>query len=193
MDRIERVRASVRTQLDEIERKAHAAFKRGTTPTDPEADEQLSRALGLYEALIRADPSRRMPMLLAIHAALAKEQITRAERALMSLAVQHPNVFLERPDISSHFGDPTVLSQQMVQFMRIGDTWGDDLQAYALQAYCAWVLNDTARLRRALQRIRELSREHFSDERVRRVEYALRVALDQSRIAGAKESATHNP
>jgi hypothetical protein len=151
-------------------------FRRATTRDAEDQAEALARArLGLA-AVNRLDEEAYLPSLLLIHTALEQGQVQSAIGHLTRLVQRRPTVFAERPDLAAYFGDPEVLEGQMRSLLRIGDESPDQAGAYALQAYCAWVLNDQARLKYALDRMVKVNRQAGASAEISAIGYALASA-----------------
>jgi hypothetical protein len=136
----------------EQESEALERFKAATAEGVEQHFERLSEAQVALRMVRDLNRDAYIPSLLLIHIALEKRQLSGAIVHLADAVKRHPAVFVERPDIASYFGDPELLERTARAYLKIGDT-SRTSEAYALQAYCAWVLDDRARLREALDRM----------------------------------------
>jgi hypothetical protein len=164
-------------RVREMELRAQEYFKQATCTEVEDRQERLARAIDLFQSVNRLDQETYLPSLLMIHAAIERDQLLLASRALFSTVRRHPEVFGERPDISEYYGDPDRLEMEARRYLRVGDENPQVPQAYAVQAYCAWVLGDRARASQALQLADENSRGEPSQGAVRAFKAALEPAL----------------
>lgn len=173
-DLLERER---QTYLAEKRKKALEAFKKGTMPRGEDRSEALARALALSENLMRSEPTDPIPALLTLHAALEKQSVLVAGRALLELVRRDPQIFIKKPDVKQYFGDPQVLDAQMRRYRRAAKLDPTNAVTYALQAYCNWMLDDVTGTRQALEAMEEVNRNTRRDPRIRSVRFALAAAL----------------
>jgi hypothetical protein len=164
-------------RVGEMESRAQEFFKRGTCAEVEDRQEELARAIKLFQAVSRLDEEAYLPSLLTIHAAIERDQLLLASQALFATVQRRPELFVEQPDIREYFGDPSRLETQARRYLRIGDDNPQIPQAYALQAYCAWVLGDRARATQALRLADESSRGEQEHGRIRTFKAALEAAL----------------
>jgi hypothetical protein len=162
--------------LQRLEAQAFEAFKLATTDRE-DRDEQLSKARWALRTLRDQDREAYIPSLLLLHTALERSQVLLAMGYLVEAVQRHPTLFVEDPDVASYFGDPKVLERQARASLRVGDQSPHPLH-YALQAYCAWALDDHARAKHALERM--LAEEHKVqvDAEVSAIRYALAAAMN---------------
>jgi hypothetical protein len=123
------------------------------------------------------DPESYVPSLLLVHVALGKNQLLLALRHLSDAVQRHPTLFVEQLDVASYFGDRESLDAQMRQYRRIGDERPEQADGYALQAYCAWVLDDQPSLKRALERMMAANQGTGASAGIDAVRYALTAAV----------------
>ncbi len=164
-------------RVREMESRAQEFFKQATRAEVEDRQEELARAINLFQAVNQLDKEAYLPSLLMIHAAIERDQLLLASRALFTTVRRRPEVFGEQPDIREYFGDPSRLETQARKYLRIGDDNPEIPQAYALQAYCAWVVGDRARATQALRLADENSRGEQEHGRIRTFKAALEAAL----------------
>ncbi|HUU97615.1 MAG TPA: hypothetical protein VM487_17910 [Phycisphaerae bacterium] len=164
-------------RVREMESRAQEFFKQATRAEVEDRQEKLARAIDLFQAVNQLDKEAYLPSLLTIHAAIERDQLLLASRALFTTVRRRPEVFGEEPDIREYFGDPSRLETQARKYLRVGDDNPEIPQAYALQAYCAWVLGDRARATQALRLADENSRGEREHGRIRTFKAALEAAL----------------
>ncbi len=155
---------------------ALATFKAATREGVENRYERLSEARWALRGVRDLLPEEHVPCLLLLHIALEKNQLQSAITYLEDVVKRHPAVFVERADIESYFGDPTLIEQTARRYLRIGDT-SSSPEYYALQAYCAWVINDPVRLREALDRMMADDLEQQLTWRLDAVRHALSAAV----------------
>jgi hypothetical protein len=132
----------LRKEADALER-----FKLATQADVDQRRERLSEAQTALRAIRDLDREAYIPCLLLLHVALEKHQMLGASAYLTDAVRRHPAVFVERPDLASYFGDPELLDQTARDYLTYESRTAE---AFALRAYCAWVLNDRARVKDAL-------------------------------------------
>jgi hypothetical protein len=159
-------------------KRADRAFKAGTTRNVPDRYEQLAVARRLYGSVLTLDKMGYLPAMLGAHAALEKEQHEQAIVFLMEAVKRHPALFSDRPDISTYFGDASLLEEQARRYVRVAEQAGGSGMNWALQAYAAWVLKDALRLREALDGLENVSRERPGDRRLEGLRLALRATQE---------------
>jgi len=164
-------------RVREVESRAQEYFRQATRAEVENRQEKLARAIYLFQSVYDLDKEAYLPSLLTIHAAIERDQLMLASRALFTTVRRRPEVFGEQPDIREYFGDPSRLETQARKYLRIGDDNPEIPQAYALQAYCAWVLGDRARATQALRLADENSRGEPEHGRIRAFKAALETAL----------------
>lgn len=157
--------------------RAHDAFKKGTDPDVEGRQEQLTRAIELYANVSRIDREAVLPGILTIHAALEKGQLMVAGRALLEIVRRDSSVFLAPTELRRFFGDPRVLDVQLRTYRRVGELNPGSTFAFALQAYCNWLLDDSARAREALAKMETLNRQQQNLALISNVGHALSAAL----------------
>jgi hypothetical protein len=162
--------------INERRTQALAAFKRATRPDVEDVGEALSQARALLTAVRDLDRDAYLPSLLLVHVALQRGTTLLAVCHLADAVRRHPAFFVERPDLALYFAQPAVLEEQMRRNLRIGDETPGQPGVYALQAYCAWVLNDRARVTYALDQLAAADQEGELDAKAKTVLYALRAA-----------------
>ena len=119
---------------------------------DTEDRERLSEAQWALRVVRDLDRDAYIPCLLLAHVALKKHQVAAAITYLTDAVRRRPALFAERPDLASYFGDPKRLERTAREHLRIGDE-NPSPPNYALQAYCAWVLDDRVRVKDALDKM----------------------------------------
>lgn len=183
---------------DGFRHRALKEFALATSPDVENAGEVLSRAQTSLQSLALLDSEDYVPTLLLLHVAFAKQQPLAAFQQLHQLVRRKPDFFVERPDVARFFGDyalPTgvdeaategegpavrgvsrMLQDQAHGIIRVNID-DQDARSAGLQAYCAWVLNDKKRMRRALARIDPS--ETVGEERqvLKHIRYAMEAAL----------------
>ncbi|MBU0616793.1 MAG: hypothetical protein KKI02_03670 [Planctomycetes bacterium] len=137
-----------------LRKKAEALeiFKAATRDGVEQRFERLSEAEAALRMVRDLDREAHIPCLLLLHVALERHQLLGAATHLADAVRRHPAVFVERPDLASYFGDPKLPEQTARAYLKVGDS-DQTPEAYALQAYCAWVLNDRTRLKDALDQM----------------------------------------
>jgi len=141
-----------------LRQKRASAFEefKAATPEDEDEDaddrERLSEAQRALRVVRDLDRDAYIPSLLLAHLSLEKRQGSAAITYLTDAVRRHPALFVERPDLASYFGDPKRLERMAREHLRIGDE-NPSAPNYALQAYCAWVLDDRARVKNALDKM----------------------------------------
>jgi hypothetical protein len=175
--------------LERRRARALAAFEQAFTPDAPNRLDLLSVARRELCAVRDLDREAYIPSLLLVHVALEQRQVIVALHYLAEAAQRHPAVFVERPDLATYFGDASgvgdrmqskLLEAQMREHLQIGDQNPGVAGAYALQTYCAWVLNDRARMRTALDQMEAAEQEGEGEpvpQRVVAIRHALSAAL----------------
>jgi hypothetical protein len=138
--------------------------------------EQLSEAQWALRVLRDLDRETYIPCLLLVHVALEKRQLSVAVTHLADAVRRHPELFVERPDLASYFGDPTLLERVARDHLKIGDEDPSPV-GYVLQAYCAWVLNDRVRARDALDKMAAEDSETEMTRGLSSIRDALAVAV----------------
>lgn len=158
--------------------RALRAFKTATSPGAVAPREEMARAVSMLEGLRAVRRDDYVPDLLLLHAALARSQIATAGRHLLELVLRRPAFFQERPDVASYFGDPKLLEEQMNAYVRVGDENPHAPEAQALQAYCAFILGDTSRVRLTLDAMSKLEAQRSAEvDRALRIAFAIRAGL----------------
>jgi hypothetical protein len=142
--------------LEDSWERARELFKAATPERSGENLQPDFERLAEAEAALRVvrdlDREAYVPCLLLLHVALEKSQWLLAASHLRDAVRRHPAVFVEQPDLASYFGDPESLEVTARRNLRLGDA-SPTAETYALQAYCAWVLDDRPRLKGALDRL----------------------------------------
>ena len=161
--------------LHGLEARALEAFKLAMTARE-DRDEQLSTARWALRSVRDQDREAYIPSLLLLHTALERSQVLLAMGYLVEAVRRHPTLFVEDPDLASYFGDPKVLERQARAYLRVGDQSPHPMN-YALQAYCAWVLDDHARAKHAIERMMAEEHRVQVDAEVTAIRYALAAAI----------------
>lgn len=164
------------TILRQREREGMQLFREATAKNAEGREEKLAQAMALFTTVSKLDASAYLPLLLIVHAALEKEQIFTATRTLLVAVRRHPAVFTERPDVSAYYGDPSQLDRVMRRIV-LTDYGSESPASFALQAYCAWVLADVARVRTSLARMRQANQGRDIDEDIVLFGHAMDAAL----------------
>lgn len=164
------------SSIDMMMLRARRTFKAATRTDNPTASEDLARVQSILDGVRRLRPDDAETELLALHAALGKNQIVTASRSLLRLVLKQPDFFVQGVDVASYFGDPDVLRDQMRRFLRVGDENPQVGEAQALQAYCAWVLGDLVRVRLTIEEISKMEPGPEST-RATRIAFAINAAL----------------
>lgn len=162
--------------------RARELFK-AATPEDAGDDprqyfERLSKAEAALRLVRDLDREAYVPCLLLIHVALEKDELLLASSHLRDAVRRHPAVFVERPDLAAYYGDPELLEATARGSLRLGDDH-PATETYALQAYCAWLLDDRARLRSALDRLTDSDLEGHGFADLSAVRTALMAAANR--------------
>jgi hypothetical protein len=167
--------------------KSHAeqSFRVAMTPNVPERESRLWEAQQRLMALRDVDQGAHIPSLLAVHTSLDREARRQALFYLVDAVMRNPELFAEPLDLAAYFGDydpssrhSNLLEEQMRANIRIGEGNPQDPSAYALQAYCAWMLNDQARVRQAMEQMDEAARQGTLDNKALAVRNALAAAME---------------
>jgi hypothetical protein len=175
-------------QISRMKARAEETFKQATTPDAQERVEKLWLAQQRLSAVTVMDTQTYVPCLLLVHVALGQSQTLQAFNHLADAVARRPSFFGARPNIASYYGDydaqsekSLILETQMRGNLQIGDqrpTWPG---GYAVQAYCAWVLNDRVRVEYALGRVEELERQGIVDpkmlQKILAVHHAILAAI----------------
>jgi hypothetical protein len=156
--------------------RAAAAFKKGTNPKQENRGEHLAQAADLLAQVMRTDFTDPTPALLAVHTALERDYMAVAQRSLLDLVFRDPEIFSHEPDVAKYFGDARALENQMRRFRRAGENTRDP-SAWALQAYCSWVLGDAAGTQIAVKQMLDNNRQGGNSPQIRVFGYALSAAL----------------
>jgi hypothetical protein len=144
-------------------KRARELFKAATEDKVAGRFEYLAEAGAALRVVRDLDREAYIPCLLLLHVALERNQVLLAASHLTDAARRHPSVFVERPNLAAYFHDHAagatasddrskVLEQTARAYLKIGDLTGRP-EAYAVQAYCAWILDDQARLKGALAQL----------------------------------------
>ena len=184
--------------IDERLKSALTLLAQATRPDAKNREQLLNQTQQSLVAVVRLRPDSHEAQLLLVNVALMRQHTLQALCYLKQLVANRPTIFVEKPDIARCFGDYAPAdttttggagdarrgrSRQFETLMRENLRIGDDSpsmpQMYAIQAYCAWALNDRARLRQALQRIETAGFTGQARESMTRVRYALAAALRQ--------------
>lgn len=163
--------------LQDVTARGLEEFKRAMTWDTENRDEALAKACRLLTSARDLDSESYVPSLLLVHVALGKSQMLLALRHLTDAVRRHPTLFVEELDVASYFGDRESLEAQMRVYRRIGDERAEQADGYALQAYCAWVLDDQPSLKRALERMMAANRGTKASAGIEAVRYALTAAV----------------
>ena len=123
----------------------------------------------------RLDRESYKSSLLAFHAALMLDRNALATAHLRVLIERHPQVFVEKEDISEYFGDSSKYQDQLHELVGLpDDSPPGDL---AIKSYCAWRLGDTTTARQTIERAVELSREERDESFIKLFSQAITPAL----------------
>lgn len=131
--------------------RAIRAFREATQADVADRAERLSQAQDALQSVLYINPSAQTPALLCVYIALEREQLSFATNKLFQVIARNPDLFRERPDLAQYFGDPKLLSAQLRRFAVVEVARQTDAAALVIQAYCAWLLDDVPRVRRALE------------------------------------------
>jgi hypothetical protein len=137
----------VRRKTDAFEQ-----FKAATSEGVELRFERLSEAQAALRLVRNLDRESYLPCVLLLHIALEKRQLVGAIDCLVDAVERHPGIFVERPDLAAYCGDPEFLTRTARAYLKIGES-ARTPEAYALQAYCAWILDDQARFKDAVAAI----------------------------------------
>ena len=103
------------------------------------------------------------PALLGVHAALARDQVSIAVFNLFEATRRAPDLTEAAAGLASHFGDfdatrrdSANLDTQLRRWVPLGDENPGSVEAQLVSAYCATLLGDRNRARRALDRAETL-------------------------------------
>ncbi len=169
----DRLNARTDERLARIRQEALALFRAATKATRErceDCDVNLSKAVQRLRQVRDLDRSDALAVLLMMHGSLEQERPTRASQELLQAFRRRPQtLFAEARDLDRYFGDvppdaePPVysayLNEQMRRYSRIGTLNKTSAEAFALQAYCAWRLNEPTETRAALAELERLARD----------------------------------
>jgi len=169
---------------------AEALFAKATAPGVENREQLLGRAQRVLTAVVRLNPEAHEARLLLVNTALMRQHLMEALCYLQQLVANRPTIFVEEPNVARYFGDYQAagtgdttagrsreFEKLMRDHLRVGENNPAMPEMYAIQAYCAWGLNDRVRLRQALDRIKNTSFASETSEKMMRVRYALAAAL----------------
>lgn len=158
-----------------------AQFKAGTVVRGDaiEKASKLARAMSIFETVRLQDRADWVAPCLQFHAALDREQSFVAIRNLIDLARRYPRYFLDRPEIGTYFGDPDSFRNQMRRYRQVGQMNPTSPEAFAIEAYSSWALNDVPRAKQALVKMTELSSGTDIEQNMRILRGAIEPALEQ--------------
>lgn len=156
-------------------------FKAGTASRgDPiEKATKLARAMSIFDTVKIQDRASWVAPCLLFHTALDREQSFVAIRNLVELCKRYPRYFLDRPDITQFFGDAEAYRNQMRRYRQAGQYNPTSPEAFAIEAYCCWALNDTPRAKQALAKVAELSSGTDIEQDMRILRGTIEPALEQ--------------
>lgn len=157
-----------------------ALFRSGTVVRGDAIERagKIARAMSIFETIKVQDRLDWLAPCLSFHAALEREQSYIAIRNLVELCKRYPRYFFDRPDITTYFGEAEFYRAQMRRFRQAGQYNPTSPEAYAIEAYSAWALNDAPRARQALARLAELSSSSPIEQDMRIVRGAIEPALE---------------
>ena len=156
-------------------RQALAKFKTATQAQVERRYDVLAEAQSALRLARDLDSQAYIPSLLLLHLALEKNQVLAAIAQLETAVARNPSLFVDKVDLRPYFGDPMVLENTSRARLRIGDLHSSP-SAYALQAYCAWVLGDQMRISEALARMNEYDLSGEKEKSINAVRQALLAA-----------------
>jgi hypothetical protein len=139
------------TDVNMMTDRAIRAFREATQTEVPDRVERLSQAQDVLTSILYINPRAQAPALLCVYIALEREQLNFAMNKLFQAAGRNPDMFREKPDLAQYFGDPKLLSAQLRKFAVVDEARQQDVATLVMQAYCAWMLDDVPRVRRALE------------------------------------------
>lgn len=113
--------------------------------------ERLSQAQDTLSSILYINPNAYTPALLCVFLALEREQVHFALNKLLQAVERNPDLFREKPNLAQYFGDPKLLNAQLRKFALRDVVHQSDAAMLAIQAYCAWLLDDLPRVRQALE------------------------------------------
>ncbi len=126
-------------------------FREATQAEVADRTERLSQAQDALTSILYINPVAQTPALLCVFLALEREQVHFAMNKLLQAVERNPDLFREKPDLAQYFGDPKLLTAQLRKFALVDEVRRSDPASLAIQAYCAWLLDDIPRVRRALE------------------------------------------
>lgn len=145
--------------LDQVNERSHAArreralraFRDGTTGDATSRYERLDDAAKLLATVRSLDQGDALVTMLAIHTQLERDMVPLAAELLFDLVRRRPDVFRERPDMASYFGDAKVYQAHINRFTLTDPGSSPDADQRVVRAYCAWLRGDTPRLAQELE------------------------------------------
>lgn len=138
---------AVRFQL--LAQEAMEAFREATETEVSDRPEKLARASRLLTSVSRLDERSFSPSLLNCYIAMEKEQYITALFYLFDGSRRNPDVFANPPELYAFFGDPELLRARAREMLLVNAE--NNANLYALQAFCAWLLRDEARMVQAAE------------------------------------------
>jgi len=166
---------------------ALAAFRQALTASAEQRPDALAGAHRDLANWRNLDPTAHLPCQLLVHVALAEQSYLLAMEYLGQAVQRYPALFATPPGLAAYFGDAEsvagvlrsrLLETQMREHLQIGDRNPGVAGAYALQAYCAWVLGDAVRLRDALDKLKAAEEQaQAADPKLVAMRQALSAAL----------------
>lgn len=133
-------------------REAQMLFKDATSPDSIGRTEKLSRVVGLLSAARDGDRSAATPCLLLAQVHLEKNELMLCSRMLFEAVRRNPNIFVEKFDMASYYGDAAGAAALGRRLLRIGDE-APAPETYAVQAYGAWLMQDRPRMRDSVDKL----------------------------------------
>lgn len=163
-------------ELLEKREQAYSLFKELTREPIQGSEERVSFTEQSLRHLKLADTNESVACLLLAFLHIERLQILSAVSNLEDAVLRQHDIFVERPDLEPYFGNPELLHNQARALIRTGDQ-NPSPANYAVQAYAAWILNDTIRLRETLDRMQDDEIASKIEPRTEAVKYALTAAL----------------
>jgi hypothetical protein len=139
------------TDVNMMTDRAVRLFREATQAEVVDRTERLSQAQDALTSILYINPYAQTPALLCVFLALEREQIHFAMNKLLQAVQRNPDLFRERPDLAQYFGDPKLLTAQLRKFALGDEAFRGNAASLAIQAYCAWLLDDIPRVRGALE------------------------------------------
>lgn len=119
----------------------------------------LDRAAQMLEKSKRRNPQDFLPRLLLAHVAFERAQVAYGLENLAEAVRCNPELFVQKTDVGAYCGDRTVYERQLRRYIQAGSQENAPPEATILEAYCAFMLNDTARAASAADAAQKKARE----------------------------------